>query len=106
MLGSLELQAGRAAEAEPLLRESVSIRAGGLRPDHPDLIHAECELGVCLTKLRRFEEAARLFERTLARAPADAGPARAVLARAREEYARLYDAWGKPDDARRIRDGE
>jgi serine/threonine-protein kinase len=80
-LGSVYIDESRFAQAEPLLREALSIRRAALPAGHRSIGDSLSELGVCLTGLRRFDEA------------------QAVL----EEAERLFVAAGGEDDDRTSR---
>jgi serine/threonine-protein kinase len=54
------LDQGRAADAEPLLREALACRAS-LEPTHADRVFVERDLGRCLTRLGRYDEAETLL---------------------------------------------
>jgi tetratricopeptide (TPR) repeat protein len=101
-LAAIYLTQGRGREAEPLLREAVAIRrrAGD---DATDLGQALSDLGACLTMLARYPAAdsalAEGYEVLLSAEGADDERTRA----ARDRLIALYEAWGKPERAARVR---
>ena len=86
------LAARRYAVAEPLLRESVRVRRGGLAPRHRDLGEALSALGECLTGLRRFTEAGTVLAEALEILVAADGPDASRVQRTRERIAALRAA--------------
>ena len=61
---------GRVALAEPLLRAGLRLRRESLPADHPDLVIAVHNLASALGDLRRFDEAAALWDEAVERARA------------------------------------
>jgi len=94
---------GKFVEAEALLAESVAIFAKSTPPlpHHP--AWAECWYGACLAGERRYPEAETHLlaaERNLRDAPATP---RRCYRQALEQVVKLYESWGKPDQAARWR---
>ena len=103
-LGTALCEKGRPEEAEPLLREAHEIRAAALPASHREVARAKVEWGACLTRLDRHAEAEALLvagHRGLSGAR-DAASAKAAHA-ALEKLVRLYEAWGKKEEASRHR---
>ena len=103
-LGEALVANAKSTEAEPLLREAIGIYAKTLPPGHVRAAQARSVLGGALGSLGRYQEAeplvvesARLFE-------ADRGISSLQRRRARARVVKLYDAWGKPQDAQQWRD--
>jgi serine/threonine protein kinase/Flp pilus assembly protein TadD len=98
-LGRTLAEKGQAAEAEPLLREAVAICRKGLPKGFWVTGQAESLLGGCLAAQRRYAEAEPLllsgYEVMKA---ARATPARR-LHQAADRLVKLYEAWGKPEQA-------
>jgi tetratricopeptide (TPR) repeat protein len=88
----------RADEAEPLLRQALDLRLASLPAHHWRVAEARGALGACLTAQRRYDHAESLLVESLAdlhgRTAAGSVAARLV---------RLYEAWGRPDEARAYR---
>src|SRR5262249_24757528 len=101
-LGESILEQGRAAEAEPLLREALQIREAK-QPQTWMRFATQSLLGACLTAQKRYAEAeprvVEGYEGMQARARAMPADARTTLTAARERVAQLYDAWGQPNRA-------
>jgi non-specific serine/threonine protein kinase/serine/threonine-protein kinase len=90
---------GRYAEAEALLREALSVREEKLPPEHWRLFEVKSLLGEALSGQGKFQEA----EPLLLAGYEGIKDNKAVPAQrkrvARERLERLYEAWGKPDQA-------
>jgi eukaryotic-like serine/threonine-protein kinase len=102
-LGLLVNARGRPAEAEPLLRESMTIRRDALPKGHHQRAEVESFLGRCLVKLGRRGEAEPLLINSLASFPVNSEIGRRRLPRIYEELGNLYEAEGRPDEAKRWR---
>ena len=102
-LGSnLLMQAEVAEEAEPILRECLAIRAGS-SPDAWNTFNTRSQLGGSLLGQGRYAEAEPLvvggYEGMKAREAKVPAPGKIYLTESGERVARLYRAWGKPDQA-------
>jgi hypothetical protein len=102
-MARLREKQGRDEDAEKLHRQVLAIRVRKLPPTHPDLAKTRVALARLLAKRRQFDEAEKLMlagkdvlEKALGKDSADARSAGDALAE-------LYDAWGKPDEAARVR---
>ncbi len=94
---------GQYAEAEQLQRQAIAIYQKSLEMNHWMIHRSRSHLGDCLTKLRRYAEAE---EHLLAAYPvlkaargAQHDSTRVTVTR----LIRLYEAWGKPDQAAHYR---
>jgi serine/threonine protein kinase len=103
LLASLYRARGQDDRAEPLLREVVRARVAKLGAGYPDTLASQRSLAELYLAQRRYGEAERplldVYEgvkRRQADMPVD-GKAR--LAEAAGRLARLYEAWGKKDQA-------
>ncbi|MDP9226988.1 MAG: tetratricopeptide repeat protein, partial [Actinomycetota bacterium] len=65
-LGAVQLQRGRVAEAQRLLRDALRLRREVLPPDDPALAETLMNLGVLAQNLRRRSLASSLFQEALA----------------------------------------
>ncbi len=95
-LDSLDLE-------ERYLRESLDLRRRTLPEGHWLISSAESVLGDHYTRAHRFAEAERLLLRSEAHLLEQRGPDSPQVLDARARLARLYDAMGRPDEARRWR---
>jgi serine/threonine protein kinase len=102
-LASLSHARGQDDRAEPLFRAVVQARAARLGEEHPDTLASKESLAKLYMTQRRYAEAEPLLravyeglKRRQADMPVD-GKAR--LAEAAERLLRLYEAWGKKDQA-------
>jgi tetratricopeptide (TPR) repeat protein len=99
-LGRLLLGQSRWAEAEPLLRESLAIRN---RAGYPSRYHALNLLGGALLGQGRYVDAEPLivqgYEGMKNREASIAIREPSSLREAAERVVRLYEAWGKPEQA-------
>src|SRR5439155_11649081 len=99
---------GTAAEAEPVLRECLTLRQR-VQPDSWPLAAAQATLGATLLELRQYDEAERrllagftgMRERNRGLAP---GVVRSRLTETAGHLARLYEATGRKEEAARWRD--
>ena len=98
-LGLVLTDNGNPEKAEPLLRRSLAVFQKRLPADHWQTATAESALGACLASMKRFEEAEPLLLRSYAVIKAKRGQ----LGRASKDCAgriiRLYEGWGKPEQA-------
>jgi non-specific serine/threonine protein kinase/serine/threonine-protein kinase len=105
-LGESILEQGRAAEAEPLLRESLRIREAK-QSDSWLRFWTQSLLGACLAGQKQYAEAEPLllagYEGVRKRARTMPADARKDLTVAKERIVGLYTAWGRPEQAARWR---
>jgi tetratricopeptide (TPR) repeat protein len=97
------LAQGNLAMAELVFRECLGVRRAAYDDNHALAVYTESLLGECLTGLGRYDEAERLLLHAypLLRDQPGADP-EPTLAAARR-LVKLYEAWGKPDEAARWR---
>jgi hypothetical protein len=98
-LGAVLLELAQAQEAEPLLRESVTIRRERLPSGDWRTANVESLLGGCLTALERYEEAEPLLLNSYRGFQAAREPPTKRVEQAGQRVLRLYESWGKPDRA-------
>jgi eukaryotic-like serine/threonine-protein kinase len=102
-LGLTLTRLGRAAKGEPLLREALTIRKKLLPSENVLIPFTESALGECLTAEKRYAEAEPLLIHGYngLKSKLDGGDRRAI--EARQRLVKLYEAWGKPNQAARYR---
>ncbi len=102
LLGSNLLKHAKWSESEPVLRECLAIRMKAL-PDDWSRFNTMSMLGESLLGQARYTEAEPLvvpgYEGMKARATKIPASAWSRLREAAERVVRLYEAWGKPDQA-------
>jgi tetratricopeptide (TPR) repeat protein/predicted Ser/Thr protein kinase len=98
-LGLTLTRAGRAAEGESYLREALAIRKKVSPPDNFIIPYTESALGECLTAQRRYEEAEPVLTDGYTGLIWKLGEKDVRTVEARRRLAKLYDDWGKPDQA-------
>jgi hypothetical protein len=102
-LGMNFLNQSKWAEAEPVLRECLAIREGAI-PDHWLRFNAMSLLGGVLTGQGKYAEAEPLvvggYEGLKAREATIPPPGEPRLPEAAARVVALYEAWGKPEQAR------
>ena len=86
-------------DAEPLLRQTLSIREGNLGPNHVEVARNLDELAVIYTEQKRFAEAQKLSERALFIWTKELKPGSPELAEKYQKVAELYEALNRPADA-------
>jgi tetratricopeptide (TPR) repeat protein len=106
LLGRCLLDAGKITDAEPVLRECLTIRERK-EPDAWTTFHTKSMLGGTLAAQKKYSDAEMLvlqgyegLKQREAKIPANS---KARLAEALERLVRLYDAWGKKDEAAKWR---
>jgi hypothetical protein len=96
------IQQSQWAEAETILRECLAIRAK-TQPDDWSTFSTRSVLGGCLLGQKKYAEAEPLilagYEGLKAREAQIPAPSKPRLAEAAERVVRLYEAWGKPEQA-------
>jgi eukaryotic-like serine/threonine-protein kinase len=102
-LGGTLLKQERGSEAAPVLRECLAIREKAI-PDDWRRYNTMSRLGGALLTQVQHAEAEPLvvqgYEGMKAREPRIPAPSRFLLREGAERVVRLYEAWGKPDQAR------
>jgi eukaryotic-like serine/threonine-protein kinase len=102
-LGVTLSQQAKAEEGETLLREALRIRRKVLPPDNYQIPLSESLLGECLAIQKRFAEAEPLLTSGYNALKATMGAADQRVIEARQRLAKLYDDWGKPEQAAQFR---
>ena len=103
--GSLVLRAqalmeeGNFAEAEPLLRACLATRQKVLQEGHWLIADARSLLGVAVAGQGKFAQAEPLLLDAFARVKDNPQAPRDCKHQARRRIVRLYESWGKPDQA-------
>ena len=64
-LGKIYLESDRLNEAEKILRKSLKTRIKKYPKEHKDIWRAKSELGICLQKQKKYEEAVKILLPTL-----------------------------------------
>lgn len=96
-------QLGQPEEADALLRESLAIRRQHLPEGHWAISSVESMIGANLTLLERYEEAEEILLRSERELVAARGESAPIIADARRRIVDLYEAWDKPEEAKRWR---
>jgi tetratricopeptide (TPR) repeat protein len=86
-------------DAEPLLKRTLSIRAGSLGPNHAEVAINLDKLAAIYTEQKRFVEAQKASEQALFIWMKELKPGSAELAEKYEKLAELYEALNRPVDA-------
>ena len=102
-IGSSLLQQGRDSEAEAELRVAVAAFARLMPASSPVRIRAQLDLGDVYRAERRYSSAESLLVAGYGRLGTRTAYSRAQRRFAQEALVRLYDAWGRPDDAAKFR---
>jgi hypothetical protein len=101
-LAGAYLDARRWAEAEKTARECLSLREHK-QPDDWWCFHTISQVGAALTGQKKYAEAEPLilagYEGLKAREAKIPAPAKSRFAEAAERVVRLYEDWGKPEQA-------
>ena len=98
-LAGIALDQKRTADAETLLRQTLSIREGSVGPMHPDVAANLDRLGALLTDQKRYPEAVRVYERSLFLWMKALKPESPELLDKYEMLAEVYAALDRPVDA-------
>jgi len=104
-LGKVYVKLGQWQLAADAFSESVAILEVGL-PEHWILGDVRWRLGACLTELGDYETAERLILEGLPIVVDQWGDNHPLTRRARAAAARLYEATGRPEEARRYLQAE
>ena len=103
LLGELYLDDGNPQVAAEHLRDAVQSLQAELGDNHRSTALASSALGDCLVSLGRFDEAEPLLLNSYERIQGVFGPTRREPELALQRIVRLYDGWGRPEDAARYR---
>ena len=98
-LGLILNNTERSKEAEPLLREALSIAQQKSRA--LDVALASAALGECLATQKRYSEAEPLLVESYQTLKSLQVPQSPILKESRERLTSLYIAWGKPTESNR-----
>ena len=101
--GLIYSRLGKTADAEKLLREAVQIRATNMPVAHFLRAMTEGALGEFLSEQKDFAEAESLLLGSYKSLQHSQDPRSPRIRQARERLVRLYEAWGKPEQAARFR---
>jgi tetratricopeptide (TPR) repeat protein len=96
-LATLALEQNK--DAEPLLKQTLSIREGNLGPNHLDVAKNLDRLAAVYTEQKRFSDAEKASEQSLFIWTKELKPGSPELAEKYEQLAELYEALNRPVDA-------
>ncbi|MGH9752026.1 MAG: tetratricopeptide repeat protein, partial [Blastocatellia bacterium] len=102
-LASILRDKGDCRAALPLFEEAISRGTALLGPDHLDVAGDKSASGPCLTRLGRYREAEERLQAAYARLQAALGQQHWQTKLSIRRLAELYEAWGKPDQAKPYR---
>jgi tetratricopeptide (TPR) repeat protein len=102
-LGKILTRTGALGEAESNLRSALEKLSASMPLDHPNLASARGALGECLTSQARHSEAEPLLLDSYHVAQKRFGAADPRTHIAQERLVKLYETWGKPEEAERYR---
>lgn len=102
-LATLWMDEGNYTAAEPLLVEALRVRRVSLPEGHRYTAESLYELGDCYRGLGRYAEAEELILEAYDSLVESQGPENGRTRRAARRLVRLYEDWGRPDDAERYR---
>lgn len=98
-LGTALEGAGQRDVAETKLREGLALGLKTLPEDHPSVLGVRAKLGNLLAATKRFAEAEQMLVAVADAREKRFGRDHATTKTAVADVARLYDAWGKIDQA-------
>ena len=99
-LGLLLSKRGDFEKAEEALNQAIAIRTARFGPNSPEAARVRVGLGEVKRRQNRFAEAEALFHGSLTiYERAGLLPTGTDIRKVRQELARLYSAWGRPDRA-------
>jgi serine/threonine-protein kinase len=99
--GWVLIERGQPTRAEALIREGEVILAHLLPEDHWQIVAARGLMGLCWAQQGRFAEAAPAIEASYTTFREQFGPGDWRTQSSAQALARLYQAWGKPEQAQR-----
>ncbi len=98
-LAVLSYLEGRYTEAEKTERQAIDIFQKAFEPDHWRIQRSRSQLGACLTKLKRYQEAEEQLLPAYAGLKATRGEKNDFTRTAVSHLIQLYRSWGKPERA-------
>jgi len=93
---------GQRVEAEPILREALTLRTAELGPDHADTVQSMHALGTTLSGMGRYDEALPLLTAAYRGRLAALGPDDIATLRVRMGLGGLHRSMGNLDEAGRV----
>ena len=102
-LGETLRDKGAYAEAEPLLRQALTMLRRVLNDRHPDVAQGAKYLALLLYQKGDYAEAEALYQTALSINLEQYGESHPRVQEVHTQLAELYEAWGKPDQAVRYR---
>jgi tetratricopeptide (TPR) repeat protein len=97
-LAYLYQQQGRYSDAEPLLRQALSIREHVFGPEHPDTANSLWWLAVLATQCKRIQEAQLLYQRAISIYERTLGGAHPTTQRIQQLYTNLLKSLQQDDE--------
>lgn len=98
-LATIAQKRGQTAKAYSLLSDCLKILADNLPQSRMRHAHIQSKLGDCLTELGRYTEAEEHLTQSQPVLETDFGPDHKQTHAGRDRLVRLYEAWGRPDEA-------
>ena len=102
-IGLLRAKEGRTADAEDFYRQALAIEVRKLPATHPMLARNRLWLGQLLVDRGQYAEAEQLIVAAKDGFEQSKGKASEDVRISQDWLAKLYDKWGKPDEAARVR---
>ncbi|MGD2110312.1 MAG: serine/threonine-protein kinase [Phycisphaerae bacterium] len=102
-IGALLVRKGDHTAAEAAFREATAISSDSLGSDHWRTGNVRSHLGECLTKLERYAEAEQELLEADRVLKAALRPSHRRTIRNADRLVALYEAWGRPENARKWR---
>jgi eukaryotic-like serine/threonine-protein kinase len=104
-LGNAYMQQAKYAEAEPLLQQAVKVVVASLPAGDPHIGVAEASWGRALLHLKRYQEAETELSAGYQNLQKQPQPPLPRIQEVRQDLASVYDALGRPDQAKQFRAG-
>jgi tetratricopeptide (TPR) repeat protein len=105
LLSKVLICAGQPNRAAPILRDAMEKLEKVRNKNEYTSLEAVGMLGECMTLLKRYEEAEQLLTESLQGFQAIRGEKSPDMVEARQRLVKLYEAWGKQEQAARFRTG-
>lgn len=99
ILGKILTRSGEPARAEEPLRNALALRTKALKPGHSATAFTQGLLGECLAAQNRYEEAETLLLESHTAMNKAMGANDPRVQKARLRLFKLYEAWGRPEQA-------